>query len=218
MNINFTKQHLSFHIPHSAFRILSRGITLMELLLASSLGLVVILAMGQVDVTRVLLGNQAKGLATFQAEVALGMIQMVRSLQQADRVNLINASNAQIRIPTGTSFDAPANYKWVQYRYDSVAQEIRYFDPASSCTVANRFRDIGNLTMRYRDESPAPPGGEPPVQDNNVLELVLSSVPEPQTNRTFTVTGEAAIRAGAYTVLMTGLTSTGVSDPPAPCS
>ena len=196
----------------------SRGMTLLELLIASSLGLVVLLALGQVDVTSIILGNQAKSLSTFQAEAAFTMTHLARSLQQADRVNLISSSNVQIRIPTGTSFDAPGNYKWVQYRHDSGSKEIRYVDPASSCTVATRFRDIGSLDIRYRDESPAPPGGDPAVQDNNVLEFTVSSTTDPQTNTTFTFTGEVTMRAGAYTGLMTGLTSAGVSEPPAACS
>jgi len=196
-----------------------RGVTLLELLIASSLGLVVLLALGQVDVTSIILGSHAKSLSTFQAEAAFSMTHLARSLQQADRANLKSSSNVQIRIPTGTSFDDPDNYNWVQYRYDSGSKEIRYFDPASSCIVATRFRDIGSLDVHYLDESPPPPGDDPPVPgDNNVLEFTVSSTTDPQTNTTFTFTGEVTMRAGAYTGLMTGLTSAGVSEPPAACS
>jgi len=200
------------------------GITLFELLIASALGLVVILAIGQVDVTRIFLTKEMSGSLGVQAEASLAVAYLARSLQQADRVNLISPSNVQLRYvvcpttpPDSACFDNAANYRWAQYRHDSATKEIRYVDPASSCTVASRFRDVDSLSIRYRDEAPPPPGGDPPVQDNNILELVVSTT-DPQSGNPLTYTSEAVIRAGAYTNLMTGLAPAGVSDPPASCS
>lgn len=122
--------------------------------------------------------------------------------------------------PLGTDFDTASNYRWKQYRYNSSLKQIRFYDPASPCTVAFRFFDISSLSVTYKDESPLPPGGDPPVQDNNVLELTLISTSGA------TLTGEVTIRAGAYTNLGataagdsgTGLAPAGIANPPASCT
>ena len=194
------------------------GVTLLELLLASSVGMVVLLAMAHVDVTRILVGQDARDLSEIQAEPSFALTHLTRSVIQADRVNLISASNIQIRIPPRpeTGLDDPNNYRWVQYRLNGT--EIRYFT-TGPCAVASRFRNVGSLQIQYRDESPAPPGGEPLAGlDNNVLAItVASTVVNPQIGQAVSVTGEATMRAGAHTNLMSGLLPPGVGDPPASC-
>ena len=195
-----------------------RGVTLLELLLASSIGMVVILAMAHVDVTRIFVGRQAGDLSEIQAEPAFALTHLIRSIIQADRVDLISASNIQIRIPPRpeTGLDDPNNYRWVQYRLNGT--EIQYFT-TNPCAVASRFRNVSSLQIQYRDESPAPPGGEPLAGlDNNVLAItVTSTVVSPQIGQAVSVTGEATMRAGAYTNLPSGLLPPGVGDPPASC-
>lgn len=198
-----------------------RGVTLMELLLASSIGVVVLLALAHVDVTRILVGQQAKDVSEIQAEPAFALTHLARSIVRADRVNLISSSNIQIRIPptTGTGLDDPANYRWVQYRLNGT--EIQYFtNNPTPCTVASRFRDISSLNIQYRDESAVPPPGGEPLggPDNNVLEItVKSTAADLQTGEKVSLTGEATMRSGAYTNLMTGLLPPGAGNPPGSC-
>ena len=196
-----------------------RGVTLMELLLASLIGVIILLVMAHVDVTRILVGQDAKDLSEIQTEPAFALTHLTRSILQADRVNRISASNIQLRIPptTGTGLDDPSNYRWVQYRLNGT--EVQYFT-TGPCAAASRFRNVGSLQIQYRDESPvAPPGGEPlGGLDNNVLEIIVTStVINAKINQTVSVTGEATMRAGAYTNLMTGLLPSGVGEPPASC-
>jgi len=113
------------------------------MLVASTLSVVVILAIGQVDVTRILLAQQVRRSTSLQAQAGLAMADLTKRLMQADRVNLINPPNIQFRIPepdtdcprvdlpscpvvcegcTGTvpppcCFDIPANYRWAQYHH-----------------------------------------------------------------------------------------------------
>ena len=212
-----TKQNLSCHMPHATCHICTRGVTLIELLLVSVLSLVAILAIGHVDVTRVRLTQPIRQTTLNRSEAVPVLAQMAKLLRQADRINLLGADNVQVRIPQDRdNLDLAGSYRWTQYRYDSGTKAIRFYDPASSCTVLLTFRDIGSLAIQYQDESPVPPGGEPPVlpsgADNNVLGLTVTSTTAE------TVIGEVTIRAGAYTNLMTGLAPPGVSDPPTPCT
>jgi len=208
-----------------------RGITLLELLVASVLGLVVLLAIGQVDVTRVLLGQKVRTTTQFQSEAGLAVAHMTRQLVQADRINLISSDNAQFRYvvcptepPDPACYDDANNYRWAQYAYrdtdaDGTPDAIRFYDDTNAdCGVDLDFHDISNLTVAYRNETPeAPPGGEPPVDDNNVLEMTVEWT-EPQSGTVYPYRGEIAIRAGAYTNVTTGLAPPGVSGPPASCS
>ncbi|MBI4323622.1 MAG: hypothetical protein HY596_05045 [Candidatus Omnitrophica bacterium] len=200
-----------------------RGVTLMELLLASSIGVVVLLAMAHVDVTRILVGRQAKDLSEIQAEPAFALTHLARSIVRADRVNLISSSNIQIRIPptTGTQADLndPTKYAWVQYRHSGTEMEIQY-STTNPCSVAARFRNISSLNIQYRDESTVPPPGGEPLggPDNNVLEMtVKSTAADLQTGEKVSLTGEATMRSGAYTNLMTGLLPPGADNPPGSC-
>ncbi len=197
-----------------------QGLTLTELLVASSIALVIILALGQVDVTRVRMTQDLGQNAVPQSEAAFAIAHMTRALAQADRIELVAADNIRFRIPNGgvgVNYDLPGSYQWEQYRFNGPAGEIRYFNPAAGCALAAMFRDLSGLAGQYQNESGAPPGGEPPIApagaDNNVLLVTVSWV-DPKTGATKSYTSEVTIRGGAYTDLMTGLAPAGVANPP----
>ncbi len=184
----------------------ARGFTLIELFTAMALSMIVVLAIGQIDVSRVRLSQEIRRRAP--AEAAFALAYMARSLQQADRIVLLSLTSVQFRQFTGDptaagALDIPANYTWGQYRL--VGLDIVSY--SASCAVNEAFTALNSLDIQYADEAPAPPGGDPPVQDNNVLQIIVDG----------RYTTELTIRAGAYTNLMTGLAPPGVSDPPAPC-
>ena len=173
---------------------------------ATALSLIVILAIGQVDVTRVRLSEEVRKRGSL--EPALALAHMSRYLQQADRINLIGPTNVQFRRFTEDAtvtgaLDNPANYVWSQYKLAGTTLQF-----CNGSSVDTQFSGITTLTIQYVDEEPLPPpGGDPANQDNNVLEFVI--------NNQFR--DEVTIRAGAYSNVMTGLAPAGVSDPPGSC-
>ena len=177
------------------------GITLFELLVASVLGVVVVLAMGQVDVSRIYHSQEVRGTATAQGEAGFAVTHMTKQVALADRVNLISAGDLQLRVPIGTSFDVASNYVWKEYKYNSGAGELRFYDPAGGCTLAATFRDLSAVTVTQAA--------------NNALQLAVAST-NPYTNITMTYNGQAILRASANDVA-TGLADPSVSPPPAPC-
>lgn len=181
----------------------ARGITLIELLLASVLGLVVLVGIGQIDVTRITMGHDIRGFSVAQMEASYGLTHMVKQLEDADRIDRLSASNLQFRIPLNTiNFDDPANYVWRQYKHNAGAREIRFYDPASSCTLSAEFHDVETLTITQD------------ATDINELEISIAST-TPVTGRTTTYTGQVTIRGGSG--VATGLAPPGVSEPPADC-
>ena len=146
-----------------------RGMTLTEIMLASVMGLVVILAVGQVDLTRVRLMNAAlRPQATLLAAAGLTLDDMVKQLVRADRINLISPSHIQIRLseidtscpaigagcpivctgctgaaPPSCCYDIPGNYRWVQYKLvnggDSPAPDTVNFYNEGDCTRDRYF-------------------------------------------------------------------------------
>ena len=193
------------------------GITMLELMIASVIGIVIMLALGNIDATRVYLTNQIRSSSTSLSDASFAVSLAIRDIQQADRVVVLNPTSLQVRIPlpaAATDLDNPANYKWVEYQYDDVAREIILYDPATSCTVRQRFgRCTANdavcfsgLNIRYGNESPAPPGGDPngpslnPPDDNNTLQFTISWT-DSKTNVTQSLTNQATMRASAYTNL-----------------
>lgn len=185
------------------------GFTLIELLTATVLSVIVLLAIGEVDVARVRLSQEIRQRGQHQAEAAFALAFMARSLQQADRVVLLSPTSVQFRRFTGNpavagALDNAANYTWGQYRL--AGADVILTD--AGCAVNEIFAAVNSLDLQYVDEAPAPPGSEPPVQDNNVLQISTDSG---------RYTTEVVLRAGAYTNVMTGLAPAGVSDPPGSC-
>lgn len=197
-----------------------RGFTLTELLFASVIGVGIILALANVDVARIRIGQKAQGVSEIQLEPGLAVTHLTRSILRADRANLISASNLQLRLPpeSGTGLDDPANYTWVQYRLDGT--QVVYYKDASVCTRGSTFNEVDGLTLQYRDEALAPPGGGEPLggPDNNVLEILITSIQDPRTGQQVTFRGQGTLRASGYTDLANGLLPAGVGEPPASCS
>lgn len=204
-----------FTPPHGA------GFTLTEILVAASLAVVVILAIGQVDVSRVRLSEELRRRANTRGEAALAQADMARSLQSADRIYVVSPTSVQFRRFIGGNPTAPgvldddANYQWAQYTLvdvdpvDGTMDTIRRYQ-GSSCGIVERFL-VSSLNIAYVDVgTPSPPGGEPPDQDNNVLQFTIDG----------RYTTEVTIRNGAYTNLPTGLApndSGNFSRPSPPC-
>jgi hypothetical protein len=135
----------------------NRGITLTELLVASTVSFAVILGITQVDMTRLHLLDQIRQRSTGLSELGLALAHMARSLQRADRVYLpdrLDPTVVQFRTPLDPTagLDTAADYQWAQYRL--VGNEIRFYD--GGCGVAQRFGRIGTLSVQYRNESVSP--------------------------------------------------------------
>ena len=206
------------------------GITMIELLIASVIGIVIMLALGNMDSTRVYLSDQIRRSSSSLSEASLAVSLAVRDIQQADRVVLLNPTSVQVRIPLAAaasnppaSLDNPANYKWVQYKSDGINHEIVLYDPP--CTARQRFGRcrtdesgcFSGLEISYVDASPAPPGGDPPNQDNNTQQFKLSWR-DIKTNVTQDLIDQATMRASAYTNLADpGLLIGAGSTPPGGC-
>ena len=208
------------------------GMTLTEVLIASAIALVVVLGIGATDVLRVRVSESIRELTGVSAldqrkNAAFAMLQMAKRLERADRVNLVSADNMQVRIPLGTAFDAAANYRWDQYRYDLATRRVLFFsDTAAACPAARPVAwQISALTFTYVDEGSPPPGVEPfspATTDNNVLAYELDW--DDGRGRTHVFRSEVTRRVGAYADVNasggdsgTGLAPAGVSDPPGAC-
>jgi hypothetical protein len=221
------------------------GITLMEVIVASILAVVILVALTQIDLTRMNLGNRARNPGISEAPLALANI--TRQLERSDRVVLPSADDVQFRyfidIPANrtpgcqappfpaTCLDDSANYRWGEFRHAQNAQGINFIlffdDTASGCATDYQFRDINNLAIQFQDATPAapPPGGDPAVQDNNMILISVSSLnPQDPDATILTYTGEVAARGLPYSdVGATGVDSgsgtaaPGISNPPAQC-
>ena len=183
-----------------------RGFTLAELLIAIAISTLVILLMGQVDMTRIFMSDQIRQNTNVDTWLALG--HMERMLQVADRINLLGPTDIQFRRPptgAGANLDLAASYTWAEYTL--VGTQLRFFDnTVPGCVLSDTFDGITALTILYDNVALAPPGGEPlGGPDNNALGIALNA----------RYIANITIRNGAYTNLMTGLSS--VSPPPAAC-
>lgn len=192
------------------------GLTLIEMLIASTIGLVTVLAFSVVDMGHFFLTVQVRQDAGMHTEVAFAIAHMVKRFELADQVNVITTDNVQFRVPLADDLDNALNYNWGQYRYDGGSNTVTYYGQTEDgCTAYLLSEDITNLTISYANESNVPPGGEPVgLGDNNILSIAIT-LEDPVTLHSMTLRGEAAIRAGAYTNLMTGLST--VLPPPAVC-
>jgi hypothetical protein len=184
----------------------------MELVVASTISVVVVLALGQVDVTRLLLSQRVRDTAQTNSEALFALAALVRDAQQADRVNVVSASDVQLRLPAGNCvvpagvpdpgcFDNPANYRWVEYKLAGTT--VQFFDDTAggACGVDRTFYDITALSVAYVDAvTQAPPGGEPfaaSQADSNVLQVQMTTAPS-QTGDAMTYTDVVTLRAGVY--------------------
>lgn len=202
----------------------ARGLTLIEILIAATIAFIVMLAIGQIDVSRVRLGEEARRRANAGMDATLAIAHMGRLLQEADRVNLVGPDSIQFRRFTGDptaagALDNPANYHWAQYKLvdlnptpivDGIMDTIQFNDDTGvvGCGSPEDAFGAGSLLFQYQDEATTPPpGGEPLGGDDNNLLLITTSGG---------LTTEVVLRSGAYTNLTTGL-STAAGGPPGSC-
>lgn len=173
----------------------TQGFTLTELLIGSSLVVLVIIGASRIDTTRLGLElaihqETIKGQPN-RFEAALGALLIAESLTRADLVVLTNGGSPadpdtlQVRYSTcdkgyRTCFNTPDEYVWEQYALDG-ARLVQYESrPNATCSVRRDFGvEIVNLQFEHVDaESQDPPGGPPgfvpyPL-DNNMVRYAVS--------------------------------------------
>ena len=198
----------------------ARGLSLIELMIAIGIGFVVLLAIGQIDVSRVRLSEAVRRRNTDDMQAAMAAAQMSKLLREADRIALNSPTSVQFRRFVGDptapgAMDNTANYRWAQFKLvDRSApvgmDTIEFYDDtgAGNCGVDDQYAATA-LDIHYRDEvTQPPPGGEPlGGPDNNVLEILIND----------RFPADVTIRAGAYTNHMGGLLPVGSAGPAGPC-
>lgn len=202
------------------------GVTLTELLIASAVGLVVVLSIGQVDMTRIRLMNEVLRPATL-SEAALAMHDMTKHLMQADRVVVLTPDNVQFRIPPANAadLDNPASYRWAQYKLvdgpdpDALPDTINFYDDTAGggCGVDATFGggvSASNVVVTmalnviyFNEDSPPPPGGDPPMNDNNTVRITVTQSWTPPSGPPTTASnsGSVTLRAAAYSDVDAGV-------------
>ncbi len=218
----------------------TRGMTLTEVLVASVLAVVVIIGIGSIDMTRIRITQDIRnpGLATSELTRAALAAQGISShLLRADRLNMVEGSLYQARIPSMTTtgctgagvvpdqscLDDPLNYRWDEYVLDgdqlvlytdTRANKLDPNDPTPQCSakivLASQIQDAA-VTFHWRDVAPPPPGGDPfptSPDDNNVVSYSLTWDDGAGHSQTFP--GTVTIRGGSYSNVNTG--GAGVGD------
>ena len=199
--------------------------TLAEVLLSSFLGLLVILAVSKVDVTRVSATQDVRAATRFQSGASRVISHMQAHLERADRVYRIEngqsapyRTNVLIRIPELDTdrgacictagpvptccYDIPENFRWVHYRFDPPEGTVRFFEDAFDCSTGGILaRRIDRLHVLFVDRGPTPPGGEPfgNPADTNALFLWVRG--------RSTVTGEQLEESGEANLRAVGNTN-----------
>lgn len=181
-----------------------RGVTLLELLTASAISVVVLLAFGHIDFTRFTLAQRTQAENATSPQAGLALDYLLKMLKQTDQVNFPNPSDpshVQLRIPTGTNFDDPANYTWKEYKHDPASGAIRYYNVscAGVCSGYGNIPGVNSLTCQ---------------QNANAMTVTTTATPE--TGATHTFTSEVAMQMSA-TGSAGGLSSSSVCPPPPPC-
>ena len=206
-----------------------RGLTLMELLLASTLGLLVVFAFGGVDMGRVLLLDQVRQDGKFHTNLTYAIWHMSKHLELADRIEPVSANNLLFRVPrfgappdTTAAVDNAANYVWNQYRTvpapNGLSTILFYEQVPGGCNTPKLLSEnILSLAFAQPDEVVAPPGGDAGGQDNNVLRITIQGREDRQagTPQTLTAVGQVTMRARGYTNDLTGMTRS--ATPPSGC-
>lgn len=211
------------------------GLTLIEVLMASIVGGVLLFGMVAIDSPRTRMYEMLRQeMSSQHGDAALAMGHIGRNAERADRINIINATNFQVRIPQSpTGLDSPGTYRWFQYKYNAAERALDYFENIPPCTVRTRIAtQLSAVDFNFRDAAAAPPGGEPfgDARDNNQFLYSLTwsnGLPAPNT-LTHTFEGQTALRSGTYSDVSAtavgpaadsggGLAPAGVSSPPAGC-
>ena len=199
-----------------------QGLTLMELMVASTIAMVVAFGVWTMDVGRFRMNEELRersGVATYQGQAALtAAMKLAKSLESADRINVVSTNPGDVKIrlfapvadcgigcigggnPDPCCFDNPANYRWEQYRL--TGNDLQWYRDMGTCALRIIAREITGLTVVFQDAAlAAPPGGEPMGgADNNLLQYTVTwdnGLPGPR-NRTQTFTGQVTSRAIPY--------------------
>lgn len=212
------------------------GFTMTELLIASAIGVMVVIGIVSLDTSRFRMQEDMRrrsGLLTPEhGRTALAAIHLTKHLERADLLDLSNPALPRFRAPTGcmggappppACFDNPASYTWDMYRI--TAGDLEFASSVGGvCTAWTTLVGSGQataFTVQFQDASPiTPPGGEPAVSnpaDNNMVVFTIQWT-DPVSGRTHDFTAQTAIRAGPYSDVNTGMAnSAAVSPPPAAC-
>ena len=222
-----------------------RGLTLLELLLATAISMVILAAVFLMDVSRTRMHQglrDTSAVLTEQGRAALsGVLQLTKFLEPADRIVLVSGSNVQFRTfegdtdagpcvgcagspPPSCCFDLGGNYRWDQAALVGDALTLWRNTEAGCGTSRVLARQITSATFQFgNDVAPPPPGGEPGPNDLNLIEYSLTW--DNGVTRSQVFAGQVTSRAIPYSSLGattadsgTGLAPAGVSDPPASCA
>jgi hypothetical protein len=170
--------------------------TLTEVLIASSLAVMVVVGLVNFDTTSFRIQQELRDrarLGSTEPLVGLAGRHIARALQQADQLFIRNTGlsdgqgDLQVRLPTMTRdtppsctgcigagavppaccFNDPANYRWDEYRL--VGDELRFYaDTAPSCDrMTVLARGVSGVAFTYRHEAQDPPGPPPPVDPDS---------------------------------------------------
>jgi hypothetical protein len=147
----------------------------------------------------------------YQASISAATRQLAKTIHMADRIYVDRASGVyQFRIPencTGfdpTCYDSQANYRWEQFKLNN--GRLLFYDRRGCGRPSELLsRYVAGFTMDFRDQASPPPGGDPAVQDNNLVTYTLdfddaNPVPPPWQHQR---TGAAASRAVPYSNVLT---------------
>ena len=157
------------------------GVTLLELLLASTIGFVILLALGHVDVTRIRMSQDISQRSQILGEASLALVSITRDLELADQVLIFsdaacttpavsNGRCIQIRIPevdtngpaSGPNACPAAPQTWTcrqQAGLDTPIPPVQVPDPCCFNTAGNyrwvqyRLR-VPNTIQHYADAGP----------------------------------------------------------------
>jgi len=210
------------------------GMTLTEVLIATTLAMVVLFGILTADVARFRMGEDIRKhssvMSPERGNAALAVIHLAKHLERADRLDLGNTVPGlyQIRWPAGcivggvlqpvTCFNKQESYEWDQYQL--TGNQLK-FNTVTTDPLGNRTcgawtvlsRQIAAFTLQYINGGFPPPGTPPLDVDNNMAQFALQwSDPTSGLNQTFQ--SQVAIRARAYTNVDTRGAPPGVNEPP----
>jgi hypothetical protein len=194
--------------------------TMAEIMIASVIGLVVILGITTSDVGRVRQQEEMRmrsGLVTWEGQAARTSVLLARSINQADVID-VAGGRFSFRIPDPAGcpsatiapcLDNPIYYRWDQYRLVGPLLQYNAGVAGGACGPTRTLADeITAFTVVFMDQAGAPPGGEPAVQDNNLVDYAITWTNA--AGRTHTFRGRAVSRGVPYSDILTTGTSSGI--------
>ncbi|MDP3703955.1 MAG: prepilin-type N-terminal cleavage/methylation domain-containing protein [Candidatus Omnitrophota bacterium] len=197
-----------------------RGVTLLEVMIASAIAAVIAIGLTVVEGMRARTTEEIRRRAGLmepeRKNAALAAVHIAKAIETADRFNLDPATGVyQLRLPVHPAtnpppgyFDAPANYEWRQYRL--TGNELRLYRQRAGepCPAAQVLaREIAALTI---DEDP------PPNANRVTYSVTWDNGPRDQTFQGRVIT-RFRPNAGIQWGLQNPASATDVSPPPGAC-